>query len=380
MHINVIKKVYITAFTILLVFPLVFFNFKGNGISENEKRLLADIPKIYTEEGNLNNEYTSQFEEWINDNIGFRSVLNMLNGKMLYYCFDTIGGNSDQYLGPHVELDYITPSILRSYQHLDLKSDEEMREIVNSYQKFSDYLEENGIQYYYYQCWDKQSIYPEHFPNGIIQYNDYSKTDQIVRYLAENTSINVISPKQALIDAKDDYDTYSTWGDPTHWTQRGAYIGYQELMKAINTKNDNKYKVLSEEDYDIKAVDQGCTIYGDIHNECMLETFEIRNPRAYKTGEAPIYVSTFGSNHKNILQNDSVDNEDTILIIGDSYFDGFIYDDIAESFHKVVMVWGGNVANIKELVEEYHPSIVIEENAERCDRTADMVEASKELK
>ena len=296
----------------------------------------------------------------------------------MYYCFGLVGGNSDQFIGPHGELDYITPAILRDYQHIDIRSDSEIDEIANSYQFFSDYLKEQGIQYYYYQCWDKQSIYPEQFPNSIIQYNDISKTEQKVNALKEKTTVNVISPKQALIDAKQQYDTYSTWGDPTHWTQRGAYIGYQELMKEINSHNNNRYNVLSEDDYIIETSDQGYTIYGGIHKLCPLESFVIRQPKAHKTGVAPIYVSIFGQNHKDILQNDTVDNEDTLLIIGDSYFDGFLYDDLAESFYKVVMVWGGNLINIKNLIEEYHPQIIIEENAERCDRTSDMIQVTRE--
>lgn len=79
------------------------------------------------------------------------------------------------------------------------------------------------------------------------------------------------------------------------------------------------------------------------------------------------------------MQNDSVDNEDTLLIIGDSYFDSFLYDDFAESFHRVVQVWGEFAPNIEELVDYYNPVIVISENAERCDRTSTMVKAAEIL-
>ena len=42
---------------------------------------------------------------------------------------------------------------------------------------YADFLKERGIQLYYVQCWDRQSIYPEFFPNHILQYGNVSRTD-----------------------------------------------------------------------------------------------------------------------------------------------------------------------------------------------------------
>ena len=70
-----------------------------------------------------------------------------------------------------------------------------------------------------------------------------------------------------------------------------------------------------------------------------------------------------------IYRNDQVDNQDTLLIIGDSYFDNYLYDDLAESFHKTVMVWGNYIQNLPELLDTYHPDIVIYEMAKRAETT-----------
>lgn len=55
-------------------------------------------------------------------------------------------------------------------------------------------------------------------------------------------------------------------------------------------------------------------------------------------------------------------------VIGDSYIDNFIIDDLEESFQKTVMACGEHVQNIEELIDYHHPAIVINENAEMCDR------------
>ena len=63
------------------------------------------------------------------------------------------------------------------------------------------------------------------------------KTDGIVEALTKWTDVDVVSPKAELIAGKSRYETYSKWGDATHWTQRGAFVGYQTLMKTITGRN-----------------------------------------------------------------------------------------------------------------------------------------------
>ena len=237
---KILKVSFTVLFLSMLIIPLVTTNLQREKVSEAEKRKLAAPASFYNEDGTRNTNYTADFETWINDNIGFRSEMVIQNAKIQFHLFNVLSNNSDMLLGPNGELNYATNDIIRSYQHYDLKSEDTLNKIADSYQYYSDYLKAKGIQFYYYQCWDKHSIYPEYFPRTITQFGDISKTDQIVDTLANRTTVNVISPKQALIDAKDEYATYSVWGDATHWTQRGAYIGYQLLMDEINKKNNGR--------------------------------------------------------------------------------------------------------------------------------------------
>lgn len=57
-----------------------------------------------------------------------------------------------------------------------------------------------------------------------------------------------------------------------------------------------------------------------------------------------------------------------ILILGDSYFESFILDDIAESFYETLIIWGDYCGQFERIIDIYKPDIVIVENAERCDR------------
>ena len=377
---KVSKCIFVSIFFLMIAVPAFATNFKKDKISVTEKRKLAPMAELIDDDGTLNGSFPDDFEAWINDNIGFREQMVEANAQIQYRLFDVLENNGNMKLGPNGELNYITKPIVKDYQHIYLKAPGVLKDITDSFQTVNDYLSDRGIQFYYFQCWDKQSVYPEQFPNTLNQYGDKSVTEQIVEALENDTTVDVISPKEKLIDAKSEYDTYGTWYDPTHWTQRGAFIGYSMLMSEINDNNDGKYKVLDETDYNITVKDQGSTIFGGIHEKDMLEDFEIKNPESYETDEEPLYLSPSADKTRKIRQNDSVDNDDTLLILGDSYFDGFLYDDLSESFHRVVQIWGDYTANIEEIVDYYKHAIVVCENAERCDRTQQMILAAKAVK
>lgn len=373
-----IKRMFLIIFLIAITLPLLTTNLKDGIVSSAENRTLAEKAKLYNEDGTFNSNFTEDFEEWFNDNVGFRSSMVLNNARMQFYVFGVLANNSDNYLGPNGELNYATSAMITDYQHLNLRTEEQLEQIAQSYQIVSDYLEDKGIQFYYFQCWDKHSIYPEYFPKTVLQNGDISKTDQVIEALENQTTINLISPKQNLIAAKDQYDTYSVWGDPTHWTQRGAFIGYTSLMEKIDENNPGKYKILTEDDYNITILDMGTTLFGGIHKEDYLENFEIIDPQAYLSDEEPYYVSSWATNSRQIYYNDNAGNEDTLLIFGDSYIDAFLYDDLAESFYRVVIV-RDYLTHMIEVVEYYDPAIVIVENAERADRTSAISTVAQEI-
>lgn len=243
---RILKTVFVTLFLAMLSVPLISINLKKDTMSISENRKLAQFPSFYDGEGKRNKNFNSEFEAWVNDNIGFRLKMVITNARIQYYIFNVLPDNTDRYLGPNGELNYATKEMLVDYQHLNLKSNELLNWLAKGYQYACDYLANKNIQMYYFQCWDQHSIYPEYFPESVIQYGEKSKTDQIVEMMEEKTNLKVISPKAELIEGKMQYDTYSKWGDATHWTQRGAFIGYQKLMETINSNNNRKYKILKE--------------------------------------------------------------------------------------------------------------------------------------
>ena len=375
---KVSRAVFSALFLAMLIIPLVTTNLKDRKVSVAENRRLAAQAHLRNSDGTLNENFTADFETWINDNIGQRSSMVLNNAKIQFHVFNVLSNNSNMYLGPYGELNYATEDMLKDYQHANLYNEDRLKLIADSMQCLSDYVENRGAPFFYFQCWDKHSIYPEYFPTSVVQTGDVSKTDGIIKALLDYTNVKVISPKQDLLDVKSVYPTYSVWGDASHWNPRGAYIGYLKLMEAINANSDIQYRVLQESDYNITTPDQGSTLFGGIHRVDYIEQFDIREPKAVLTDEKLASYSVEDERH-HYYTNNAVDNDTRLLVIGDSYFNNFIMDDLAESFHETIIVWGNYLDDIQAIMDAYDPDIVVVEAAERVDRTRRIISAVEVL-
>lgn len=367
--------IFIVLFFCMIAVPLAASFFQHEEVAIEQNRPLAPPPSVHVRPGHLNPSFTMDLESWVNDHIGFRKFFVDQNGKMRYYLVGRFPIDRPLILGPDGELNYASFESIRDYQHRNLYSASYLDKAAESLQTLSDYAKDHHTELYYYQCWDKHSIYPEYFPKTILQYGDQSKTDEIIQAFEEKTDVPVISPKEELIKGKERFDTYSIFGDPTHWSQRGAYLGYLKLMEGINQDQQQKYPVLTEKDYKITTTDQGLYLYGSIHKEDLLERFDLKNPKGKLTQDK----ITLGKEDPRTLfyTNDEVDNDSRIVLVGDSYFYFYILDDIAESFHETVFIWGDHLGDIKDIIADYHPDILVIENAEREDRTGVIIQAAE---
>lgn len=376
------KKIYnigfIVLFLCMITVPLIFTDWSSGGVSEDENRNLAKFPSLVVD-NKYNSKFTSEYETWFMDHLGLRSELISFNAWLHFNAFERLPDNSDYLIGRDGDINYATPDMVYDYAHLNLRSDELVARIGDSYQYISDYLDKKGTQFYFVQCWDKHSIYPEQFVASVNQIGDISKNDQIATYIKDKTTVKTLPMKELLIKNKAEYEVYSNWGDPTHWSERGAFIGYTGIMQMLNSHNDNKFKILKESDYNITIEDKGITLNNVIHREDMLEVFSIKNPKAVKTDTSVMGEFAKDERHS-VWKNESADNDTKVLLICDSYIDHYIVEDFAESFSEMWLIWADYVADLDEIVEMYEPDIVIYECAERIERSQFITELADKLK
>lgn len=360
-----ISIIFIAVFCIMLSLPLLFTNYKKK-VSETENRTLAAFPRLM-QDGERNDAWTSEFTDWFGDHLGFRDQLIGTYAKAQFYAFDRTLNYSDLYIGEKGDLLGFTKDMILDYQRLDRRTEEELAQLGNSYQNISDWLKEQGIQFYYVQCYDKHSIIEQdRMKKGMNPVVEESKTDQLVRYLQENTDITILPLKQCMLDADESYVTYSKWGDPWHWSQRGGIIAYREIMNMLNQNNQDSIRVLSDDDFNITYTDQGMTISSSLHQVDMEENFVMKERQNYL--DEDVDMGTFESDDRNhVWKNPSATSDKKILIYGDSYMNTYIIDYVAESFQETWGIRLEHITEFDEAIKMAKPDIVILECAERVD-------------
>ncbi len=379
-----IKKIsnilFIILFFVIISAPFLFANFSSGEASGQENRNLAGVPELIVD-GKLNENFSTDTENWLMDNMGFRTQLIRLNTQLQYHVFNRLD-NQNYYLGRDGDLNYASSEIMEDYAHLNLRTEENVKEIADSFQTIHDYLEAQGIQFYYVQCYDKHSIYPEQFLDTINQYGEFSKTDKVMEGIQTYTDVHAIPLKEAMLKGKEKYQTYSHWGDPTHWNDRGAFIGYQTVMEEINAHNDNVFPVLQEYDFDIDLVDEAMNQKYCKFKEDYQEQFTLKNPKSQPLDPSELGQWTQDEGNR-AWKNDSVDSDAKVLLLCDSYFSSYIADYFAESFSDLKMlrlIYENYIYDLPEIVEDYKPDIVIIECAERVDRTWSVCKIAERLR
>lgn len=354
-------------FTVLflsaLILPLLFAKWESGGVSEDENRNLAAFPSVM-EGGSFNPSFTGDFETWFTDHLGFRNILIDANTTLMQRVFDRSLTTNDWKIGKTGDVIYAPDSIVKDYAHVNLRTESEVARIGNSYQTVSDWLAEKDIPFIYVQCVDKHTVYPERFIASVRQIGTTSKTDQVLEYLQNETTVNTVYFKQILWDNRERHAVFSHWGDATHWTHRGAFICYTYLMEQLNRCTGTPLRILQEADYNITYT----THYSPEGASEQEEVFDIKSPQAAKTDVAPL-GEWAGDHRHSIRKNPEAGNTLRLLIVGDSYFNSYLVDDIAESFGEVWMVWGDYTRDLPEIVDLCDPDMVIFQCAERVDRS-----------
>jgi hypothetical protein len=94
-----------------------------------------------------------------------------------------------------------------------------------------DWLEARGIAYIFVLAPDKHAVYPEYLPASVHRVGLATRTDILVRYLRDHSTVRVLDLRPALLAAKRDERLYHR--TDTHWNDRGAFVAYTALVQAL---------------------------------------------------------------------------------------------------------------------------------------------------
>ena len=94
-----------------------------------------------------------------------------------------------------------------------------------------DWMEAHGIAFVFVLAPDKHAVYPEQLPPSIHRVGAETRTDALVHYLREHSTVPLLDLRGALMAAKGTERLYHR--TDTHWNDRGAFVASQAIWQQL---------------------------------------------------------------------------------------------------------------------------------------------------
>lgn len=227
---------------------------------------------------------------------------------------------------------------LWDYMGINHFTDDELAAIAANLVSMRDGFNERGVDFYVTALPNKEIIYEEYMPDTVARVDTVSRAEQLANYIWDNTNLVYVYPKQALLDAKAEGQIY--YQTDTHWNQKGAFVGMQQLM---------------HEAYGVEAKDLDSVSF-DITSHDLAGDLAVIGGVADKYNIDMTYVFDADTADKAQYR------DEVALVVGDS-FSGFL-STIAKGYYKEVH-WIYTKDFTMSMLDEYDADVVIWESVER---------------
>lgn len=228
-----VKIFVLTCFLLSLFMPVLVGWGTDFKLEDTENREMTEKPDLETTDLTL---YFQQMDFYIADHVPFRKVWLRGNGLVRYGVFRSSnkilsmpGKNGWIYIGGRGMGEGEDP--IADYEQTNLFSNEQLKDFCDSLQGFKNYLASQDIEFCLMINLNKSHIYPEYLLDNVKKGTGITRAEQFIEYLSLNSDIEIVYPKDALMEAKKDWLLYC----PTdaHWNTVGGYVGFVELMKIL---------------------------------------------------------------------------------------------------------------------------------------------------
>lgn len=356
-------KVFSVLFLIMLLAMPVSFPLAKHFIdTENhENRAYAEFPTVSPDSLGV---FSIGFERYFEDHLPYKNQMTKLNATieeasgihdnlLLYYNEESVIHGKDGWLF-YNSAEY--ESTVNDYLCNNLYDNEELERLATGYQALNDQYAAQGIEFVFLIPTNKEQIYPEYMPDTLVPEGDVSRTDQLVSYLREYTTVPVLYTKEVLLEAKDICQVFYKYD--SHWNLPGGFVGDQLLRELLQGESDD----LSE--YEIRQLP--ADYVGDLAVVSGVQDSLSEHPLevvGYKPEVTVTLTSEEESEEAKIMSyvSDAADQR-KVLMIKDSFcysMAPYLSRDFGET------IFTTDTAIAKQIIAEQHPDIVILEITER---------------
>lgn len=351
-----LSQILLISFFLLIIFGFFFMRKESSNL---ENRVLAEKPTIHQNLWKIPRKYSNYYK----DHFPFRVQLSKAINYFKIKFFNSSPNPNFVEIGKEGWLFYSTDKIKKVYQGIDLFSVGELDEIKHKLELKQKFLLKKGISFYLMIPPLKHSVYPEYLPTSLQVQQVYSKRDQVIEYLKNNSNIKLIDPFERLVELKEEGLIY--YKTDTHWNQKGGFAAYKLLVDRIRKDYTTIRPTYSLKDY---TIDKREDFDGDLIN---LLNFKGIFSREALFMEPDFEVPYELMNDKNIMGTEilveryKVKSEPELpklLMYRDSY-SSYMNLHISNHFSESVFVWDRNL-NIERINQE-KPDIIVLEMMER---------------
>ena len=226
--------IFLTIFFVFLFIPMS--NINKDEISEQENRTLAKPQPFINQDGEINYDFGKNFNEWFNDRFYLRQ--NFINFRNSFTMF--IANKCDKGI---FDTDTKTMYPNSRFKHIDIKT---VKTNFSALYELNQFCKKHGIKLYIL-------IVPLKADIQITKYNfvkDANKHEDFLNYISglqKENNLKIIYPYNRMREAVNN-GKLLYFKTEHHWTDDGAFIGYQELMKVISNDYPN-IKTLNANDF-----------------------------------------------------------------------------------------------------------------------------------
>ena len=209
-----------------LFLPMMHISNEEKSVSEN--RMLAKIPAV-TEIFKEKSEYGKAFENWFNDHFFGRDQMMIVHDEIRNKTNEVIRTKDK-----NEEFIYLKENDwMLSLSFWDINP-QQTSLVIQNIKKLNEFCQENNIKLYLLYIPRKEIMYQELLYDYAFDKKQYKRLNEIyetVKKEAQKINVPFVYPLNELREAKQKDYVYFKWTH--HWTDWGAYSGYQALMKEV---------------------------------------------------------------------------------------------------------------------------------------------------
>jgi len=337
--------------------------------SKFEKRVLAKTP-VLVKKHKLNLNYGKDFNAWFSDRFCGRN--NAIKFNIVLTCII----NSNNCKSGEITFDKKHNLLYREFNFwgmnpLEENKDEILKLYAKNLNKFNKYCNNNKIALYVLLVPRQADFFD--FEMADKRKNEPNPADEVIDYLIKNTNTKIIYPTEEMQLANKETPVY--FKTDHHWTKKGAYVGYNSLIKEIQ-KDFPSVPILEEKSLK-KYYDKRVSEWWDRKFNTGQTYKQIGLPKFYAKRvldtKYVYYKNPYKKNLKQVQSKYAEIEHDVqfyypnganknILVIGDS-FGCNLFEFLPYSFKNSLYLYnnprGFKFKNYKDTIENYKPDILV---------------------